>query len=304
LIRMKKLGVILAAFAMLAAPALPQQAPESGATEALASVLSAACRQNDAQFADYLTAANAQAYRELPFPPRNAILKRLVLLEDPGRPLRSTDAAGHVVLRCEAPGITTEMRFGEPRVRENLAFLPVEVRIPGQPVSRAGEMSRRVEFGLVREAGAWKLLSVGLLLLDIPALARQWERADLEAREAAAVAALRRLSDAIGTFRRAFGRLPETLTVLGPAPKEGISPEAAGLVDSELAAGSKGGYAFRYRIVPGSGGAADGFELAATPTDYGKSGRISYLLDSAGILRGADKQGAVAAATDPRIEAR
>jgi len=304
LIRMKKLGVILAAFAMLAAPALAQQSPESDATETLAAVLSAACRQNDAQFADHLTAANAQAYRELSFPPRNAILKRLVLLEDPGRPLRSTDAEGRVVLRCEAPGITTEMRFGESRVRENLAFLPVEVSIPGQPVSRTGEMSRRVEFGLVREAGTWKLLSVGLLLLDIPTLARQWERSDLEAREAAAVAALRRLSDAIGTYRRAFGRLPETLTVLGPAPKEGISPEAAGLVDSELAAGSKGGYAFRYRIVPGSGGATDGFELAATPTDYGKSGRISYLLDSAGILRGANKQGAVAAATDPRIEAR
>ena len=300
------LGVFIffASLVLLVAPASPQQTPGNDTTETLASVLAAACRQNDVQFSDYLTADNAKAYRELPAPPRNAILRRLVLLEDPGRPLRSNDAEGRVVLRCEAPGIATVMSFGVPRVKENLAFLSVEVSIPGQPVSRTGEMSRRVDFGLVREAGAWKLLSVGLLLFDVPALARQWERSDLEAHEAAAVAALRRLADSIGTYRRAFGRLPETMAVLGPAPKEGISPEAAGLVDSELAAGSKDGYTFRYRIVPGSAGAEDKFELAATPTDYGKSGRISYLFDSAGILRGADKQGAVASVTDPRIEAR
>ena len=206
-----KVIALLAASCFLAEPALPQQTPPTDARDTLASVLAAACRQNDVQFSDYLTTDNAKAFRELPAPPRNALLKRLVLLEDPGRPLRSTDAEGHVLLRCEAPGITTVMRFDEPRVKENLAFLAVEVSIPGQPVSRTGEMSRRVEYGLVREAGSWKLLSVGLLLFDVPALARQWERSDLEAREAAAVAALRRLSDAISTYRRAFGRLPETL---------------------------------------------------------------------------------------------
>ncbi len=296
--------VLLAWLTWLAAPTAAQQAAESDATETLASILSAACRQNDAQFAGFLTAANAQAFRALPFPPRNAILKRLVLLEDPGRPARANEAEGRILLRCEAPGITTEMRFSEPQVQENLAFVGVEVSAPGQAIARTGETSRRVEYGLVREGGAWKLLSVGLLLFDIPALARQWERSDLEAREAAAVSLLKRLADAIGTYRRAFGRLPETLALLGPAPKEGISPEAAGLVDSELAAGITSGYVFRYRIVPGAAGSTDSFELAATPAEYGKSGRTSFLLDAAGLLRGADKQGAVASLTDPRIDTR
>ncbi len=296
--------MLLACLYCLAAPAEAQQPAESNPSEALVSILSAACRQNDAQFADSLTAANAQAFRALPFPPRNAILKRLVLLEDPGRPARTQEAEGGILLRCEAPGITTEMRFSEARLQENLAFVGVELSAPGQAIGRAGEASRRLDYGLVREGGGWKLLSVGLLLFDIPALARQWERSDMEAREAAAVAVLKRLAEAIATYRRAFGRLPESLAPLGPAPKEGISPEAAGLVDAELAAGSKSGYVFRYRIVPGAGGSAESFELAATPAEYGKSGRTSFLFDAAGVLRGADKQGAVASATDPRVEAR
>jgi len=294
----------LICFTWLATPMDAQQPAESDALETLVSILSAACRQNDAQFAGFLTAANAQAFRALPFPPRNAILKRLVLLEDPGRPARTTEAEGRVLLRCEAPGITTEMRFGEPRVQENLAFVGVELSAPGQAIARTGEASRRVEYGLIREAGAWKLLSVGLLLFDIPALTQQWERSDLEAREAGVVALLKRLTEAIGTYRRAFGRLPESLALLGPAPKEGISPEAAGLVDSELAGGNKSGYVFRYRIVPGAAGSADSFEVVATPAEYGKSGRKSFLFDAAGVLRGADKRGAVASVTDPRIETR
>jgi len=42
-------------------------------------------------------------------------------------------------------------------------------------------------------------------------------------------------------------------------------------------------------------------ELAATPVEYGKIGRRSFFLDSGGVLRGGDKQGAVATSADPRI---
>ena len=48
-------------------------------------------------------------------------MKRFVLLEDQGKPLLSTSAAGHPVVRCEAPGLSIEMRLGETRLRENLA---------------------------------------------------------------------------------------------------------------------------------------------------------------------------------------
>jgi hypothetical protein len=277
-----------------------QQAAPSAET-ALSSALSAACKQDAATFANSLTSDNAAAYRALPGPQRTALMKRFVLLEDPGRPLLSTSTGGHMVVRCESPGFTTEMRFGETRLRENLAFVPMEIPLPG-------ESARSITFGLVREGGNWKLLSVGLILLDIPSMAKQWEQADLDAREDNAIANLRAVAAALETYRRAYGDWPETLALLGPAPPSGVSPQAAGLIDADLAAGRKDGYTIRYSIVPANGNQpaddrnkAETFSLAASPTEYGKTGRRSFLLDSAGILRAADKQGGVAASTDPRV---
>ena len=290
------------AVAMLhAASAGAQQKATASPDSTLAETLSAACRQDAAAFAAFLTADNAAAFNALFEPQRKALMQRLVQLEDAGRPLLSTGANGHQVVRCATPGMSIEMRFGEVRLRENLAFVPMEIPLPG-------DSPRSVTFGFVREAGSWKLLSVGLLLLDIPSLAKQWEQGELEARENEAIASLRQLASALETYRRAYGKLPDSLAQLGPAPPNGISPEAAGLVDVDLASGGKNGYAFRYTVVPSAGdlpepeaNKAAGFALAASPTEYGKSGRRSFFLDSAGVLRGADKQGAVATSTDPKI---
>jgi hypothetical protein len=209
-----------------------------------------------------------------------------------------------VVVRCEAGGSTTELRLGAAETAENLAFVPAEARAAGG--------SRTVRFGLVREAGEWRLISVGLLLLDLPAMSQEWAEADIRASEVAAVTALHEIADALDIYRRAFDRLPESLEQLGP-PNDGFSPDRAGLLGEPLAAGERGGYRFRYVIVPAGGSAADsaerdkqaGFALAATPTQYGQpaAGRRSFYLDSAGTLRGADKQGEVATSSDPEIAA-
>ena len=297
------LTIVFAACGLRTATAAQTQQPAPASPEAaLSGALSAACREDPAPFANFLTSDNAAAYRALPGPQRTAIMKRFVLLEDQGKPLLSTSAAGHPVVRCEAPGLSIEMRLGEMRLRENLAFIPMEIPLPGEP-------SRSITFGLVREGGGWKLLSVGLILLDIPSMEKQWEQADLEARENNAIADLRKIATALETYRRVYGKLPDALDPLGPAQAGGISPEAAGLVDAELSAGNKDGYTIRYRIVPAGGNLSEEeanqtakFELAATPMVFGKSGRRSFFLDSAGILRGADKHGAVAISTDPRID--
>ena len=274
--------------------------PISDPAQALEDTLTAACRHDEAAFANHLTSGNAQAYGALTQEQRVALLKRFVLLEDPGKPLLSA-LDGHKVLRCEAAGVTSEMRFGATEVRENLAFIPVSVP--------EGADTQSVRFGFVRESGQWKLLSVGLLLLDIPALGRQWEESDLQARERSAIAALRKVRSALKSYQRAYGNLPETLEQLGPPSQDGASPEAAGLLDSALAKGLAGGYRLRYAIVPASGeeneserNKAAGFSLAGTPVVYGKDGRRSFFLDSGGRLRGADKNGAVATANDPTVE--
>jgi hypothetical protein len=301
--RLKPVLLALASIVALStqlAGAAQQQAAANPET-ALSDALSAACRQDSPAFANSLTADNAAAFRALPGAQRTAMMKRFVLLEEPGRLLLSTSGNGQKIVRCESPSYTTEMRLGETKLRENLAYVPMEIPI-------AGEDPRKITFGLVREGGNWKLLSVGLMLLDVPAMAKQWEQADLDASEDAAIADLRSVASALDTYRRAYGKLPDTLALLGPAPPNGVSPEAASLLDANLAKGDKDGYTIRYTIAPPAGGLpeeeaskSETFSLASSPKDYGKTGRRSFFLDSSGVLRGADKQGGVATSTDPRI---
>jgi hypothetical protein len=281
--------VIFVAFACTP-NALAQEGHEAEPAAALSAALTAACRANETQFANYLTGDNAAAFRALPEDQRAAFLQRLALSDQPGKPLISSDAQNHTVLRCIAPAGTAEFRFGDVRIHENLAFLTVTT-VTGQGT----------EFGLVREGGGWRLLSLGLVLLDIPQLSKQWAEGDLTAHEEAAIANLRGLADAIQTYRSAWSRLPESLAQMGPAPKDEISPDQASLVNEHLAAGSAGGYRFRYRIAPTGQEGDESFEIAAMPEDYGKTGRRSFLLDSTGKIHAADKHGEMATLGDPVV---
>jgi hypothetical protein len=270
--------------------------------DALAGALTAACLQDADTFSTFLTAPNAAAFRTLPDAQRTALLRRFVLLDDPGKPLLSKSDAGRPVLRCEAGGVVSEVRFGATESLDNLAFIPVEI-------PQAADEAHSVRFGMVREAGAWKILSLGLLLLDVPALEQQWQADELVSRESDAISAMQKIADALKGYQSAYGKLPETLDELGPPPGEGASPEQAGLLDKDLAAGKTADYSIRYTIVPAAeeGDESErnktaGFTLAAAPLEYGKTGKRSFCLDAAGLLHGADKQGAVATSTDPRVE--
>jgi type II secretory pathway pseudopilin PulG len=292
--RCRVLFLILAAviLCLLSPAVLRAQDSQDTPAAALAEALSAACRANSAQFSGYLTADNAVAFRALLENQRSEFLKRLSLSDKPGKILVSSDPQKRTVLHCEAPDVTTEFRFGETRLRENLAFISV-----------TAVNSERVTFGLVRESGGWKLLSLGLVLLDIPQLSKQWVEQDLAAREDAALSSLETIAEAVHTYRRAFGKLPESLRLMGPAPKDEISPDQAGLLNSGLAAGEQAGYDFRYRIVPAATEAEATFELAATPEKYDQTGRRSFFYDKDGRIHAADKHGSVASPDDPLLRA-
>lgn len=286
----RALSAVVFVALFFAAVASAQDGKESDPAAALTSALTAACRANETQFANYLTADNAAAFRALPEDQRSAILQRLSLSDQNGKPLISSDARNHMVLHCVAPGGTAEFRFGDVRLHENLAFIPVTA-VNAQPT----------EFGMVRESGGWRLLSLGLVLLDIPQLSRQWSEGDLAAREDAAIANLRGIADAIETYRRAWNKMPDSLAQLGPAPSNQVSPDLASLVNEHLAAGSAAGYRFRYRVAPAKDSGDETFELSAVPEDYGKTGKRSFLLDSAGKIHAADKHGQAASVEDPEI---
>ena len=77
----------------------------------------------------------------------------------------------------------------------------------------------------------------------------------------------------------AYGTLEE-LMAADLVPKDGIE---------------KSGYRFDFTI------SGDKFEVSATPLEYGKSGKLSLFLDHTRVLRGGDKSGASASASDPPI---
>jgi hypothetical protein len=260
---------------------------DAAPSTALAAVLGAACRADETQFANYLTADNAVAFRALPEEERSAFIKRFSLTDLPGKILSSSDAQNQTVLRCETPQATIEFRFETARTHENLAFITVSV-----------VDSEKAEFGLVRENGGWHLLSLGLVLLNVPELSKQWAAADDAARENTVADTVRKLADSIQSYKEVFGKLPDSLAQLGPAPKDQISADRAALVDEHLAAGTEDGYSFRYRIVNGENSELS-FELVATPETYSKKDRVSFFLDAAGKLHAADKHGESSDADDP-----
>jgi len=268
-----------------------QSAQSSGGpTDALADALASACRANQSQFASHLTSDNASAFLALNADEKAEFVKRFSLSDVPGKPLLSSDAQNHTELACETPSQTIEFRFGDPRVRDNLAFIPVTV---------TGE--QKTEFGMVRENGQWRILSLGLLLVDVPQLSQRWADEEMAGREEDIVKALHGLQEAIGRYKTAFGKLPDSLAQLGPAKPGEISPDQASMVSKELADGAAGGYHFRYRTVATADPNNQTYELIATPDDYGKTGRRSFFVDGAGRLHAADRHGAPATSDDPEV---
>ncbi len=296
------------------APAARTLPMAGGPGGALRDVLLAACSQDGGGFSRFLTARSKASFERLTPAARVALMKRFVLLNVPGRGTATANAPDRPVVRCETPDVTTEMSIGGADVRDNVAFMPLQIRDAGD---LTGTSVRQVNMGMVREDGQWRLLSLGLLLLDLPALEVEWDSAEADANESNALDNLKKLAEAVETYRRTYSSLPESLKNLGPAPpapaaKTGAAKsasaipaathEAAGLLDGDLASGSKDGYVFRIVIAGASAlGAPAKYELAATPSAYGRTGKKSFFRDSEGTFHAGDHQGAVGSKSDPTV---
>jgi hypothetical protein len=279
----------------------PATAAPDAPTAALRDALSAACSQSEQSFSKFLTARNAETFAHLTPSARVALMKRFVLLNEPGKASLLPTGSGRPTIHCQTPAGAAELEIGGAQISDNLAFLAVQVR---EATDTTGASVIRVQMGLVREKNDWKLLSVGLVLLDLPALAFEWDAAEMESTERAAIDGLKKIAEAIESYRRTYSRLPESLAKLGPAPRGSApGPDAAGLLEADLASGARTGYKFRYVILGGSSlGAPAKYEVAATPETYGRTGRRSFFRDTNGGLHGADRQGAVGSEVDARLE--
>ena len=279
----------------------------AGPAGALSQALTAACSQSQTDFAKFLTARNKQAFSRMTPAARVSFMKRFVLLGQPGKATTTLNVSGRPTVRCETPDGAAEIQIGGADQQDNLAILPIELR---DATDTSGTDVVRVSVGLVREDSQWRLVSLGVVFLDLPALEVEWNSEEINANESAALDYLKMVAQAVENYRVTYLRLPETLAQLGPPPdlpsgkgKTKPSAETADMLDAELAAGKKGGYAFRYVVVGASTlGAVARFEIAASPSPYGNAGKRSYFRDAAGTIHGADHRGAVGSINDPKIE--
>jgi len=267
---------------------------------AMKEILVDACSHDETSFRRFLTVRNAQAFSQMTAAARMELLKRFVLLEDAGVPSVTSERNGQTVIHCQTPQGSAAIHIGTTELHDNVAFLPVDISDASDPDPAD---AHHISMSLVREDGQWKILSIGLVFLDLPSLAAEWDRAESAENEKAALASLKSLSAAIEDYRRTYLRLPESLAQLGPPAKGAASVTAAGLIDAQLASGHKNGYSFRYVIVGANDvGAPAKYELSATPQPYGRAGKTSFFRDSSGVYHAADHQGAVGSDLDPKIE--
>lgn len=278
-----------------------QEAASADPASVLRDILMASCTQDGKRFSAFLTSRNVAAFNAMAGSAQGKLLERFVLVEQAGKPRTETDASGNVSVFCVTSAVTTELQIGKPDVRDNLVYIPLSVK---DATDSTDKNARRVIMGLVRENNQWKLLSLGVLLLDLPTLAEEWDREQIQNNEKAAVGSMKELAAAIEKYRTTYTRLPPSLAELGPPAGNGApKSDHAGLVDAALAAGRKEGYSFRYVIVGANDvGAPAVYELAAVPAEYGRTGTLSFFRDSTGALHGGDHHGALATISDTKLE--
>jgi hypothetical protein len=293
-------SLVLLASTFLCNLAFSQTPANEQPTTVLRSAIMAACAQNSQDFRLALTARNAEAFSRITPAARATFLKRFVLLDQPGEPHSQNTSNETYQVTCTNETVTTEIQIGKAELRDNLAYIPFDIK---EASDTTDENSRHAIIGMVRENGQWKLLSLGLLLLDLPSLEAEWDKAEIAVNEKSAIAHLKEIADAVEAYRKRYTRLPDSLAVLGPPLQEPAKADRAGLLSEDLSSGRKDGYVFRYVIVgANTSGAPAKYELAAMPVEYGRSGNRSFFLDSSGVLHAADRQGTVGSITDPKLE--
>ena len=265
---------------------------------ALRDLLAAACAHDEVSFQKFLTSRNAEAFSRLAPTARTELMKRFVLLDGAGKPTVSANPSGRPQIRCTTADGAAEIQLGGTELRENIALLPLDIRDASD--LRAGD-PHHILMGMVRENSSWKVLSLGMLFLDLPSLEVEWDQAAIGNNERDALASLKAIAIAVETYRKTYARLPESLSKLGHGSKP--SSEAAGLLEADVISGKTDGYIFRMVIVGANDvGAPAQYELSATPATYGRTGKLSFFRDAKGKFHAADHQGAVGHSLDPVIE--
>lgn len=140
-----------------------------------------------------------------------------------------------------------------------------------------------------------ELLIVVAIILIISAIAvPNLIRAKVAANQASAADSLRTLDSSATNYYNTYNDgYPGSLGVLGPPGSGSASCAAAGMIDTNLAAGSKSGYSFTWIAgnttvsSPPAGctaGYSDNFSVTAAPFGF-PTGTTYYCVDGSGVIR-------------------
>lgn len=146
-----------------------------------------------------------------------------------------------------------------------------------------------------------ELLIVVAIILIIAAIAiPNLLKSKASANQASAVASLRAINSVEVMYSSTYNQgFTTTLTQLGPPSSGNSTSNAAGLIDSVLAGGTKSGYSFVYAASAAVNGQVQNYSVNANPLQVGVSGTIYYFTDPTNTIRqNATQQ---AAATDSPI---
>lgn len=123
------------------------------------------------------------------------------------------------------------------------------------------------------------LIVIAIIVVLISAAAPKFSQYLMNARETAALGAIRTIHTAQAQYSSQFGRYAVSLTELGPPASGQGGAAAADLIQSDLALGIKGGFKFVLEQTP------TGYRILATPTAYNNTGRRSFYSDQTMVLR-------------------
>jgi len=135
-----------------------------------------------------------------------------------------------------------------------------------------------------------ELLIVVAIILIIAAIAiPNLLRSRIAANEASAVGSLRTLNTAEITYNTTYPNVGFacSLSALGPPSSGAASSATAGLVDSNLAGGTKSGYSFAFlnTTCTPSGGINTTYDIKANPQSPGNTGQRYFCSDISGVIQ-------------------
>lgn len=124
------------------------------------------------------------------------------------------------------------------------------------------------------------LIVIAIILIIIGIALPQMSKSEMQSREMAAVATLRTINTEEVQYQSQFGQYATSLSQLGP-PAAGAAegPQAAGLIQSDLATGIKSGYKFAIAQSP------KGYAATAVPVTFGTTGRRTFYTDQTNTIR-------------------